>query len=152
MPTAHGSWISSATNREYLSAYTQNDSSNVFGQWCYPGAGSCVWLLAIRTGCEKGSEYPVLVNSDSGSASLKVFCDGPLANTGLYRYVFTEFDPITTHALSSKRVGFAFPLLGDQFIVVRFDLEGAATALRIMRSSAATRIQPGRKSTLDQKL
>jgi hypothetical protein len=148
-----GSWTSSTTSREYVSAFTQNDSGNAFGQWCYPNRGSCIWMLGLRTACVEGSQYPVLVNSDSGSASLRVYCDGVLPSPpGMYRYVFTSFDSITTPVVNSKRIGFAFPLQGDEFTVVRFDLDGVTSALRVMRAAAATRVQPGRRGTLDEKL
>lgn len=151
-----GSWTTITNNREYLTALTQNDSGNVLGQWCYPSNGSCIWILALKTQCEKGSEYPVLVNSENwGSASLQVYCDGPLSNMpgpSLYRYVFTNFDGITNPVMKSPRIGFAFPLQGDQFTVVRFDLAGAPSALRAMRAAAANRVQPGRRGTLDEKL
>lgn len=152
-----GTWTASASNPQFQSALTQNDSANILGQFCYLESGYCVWLLALRTGCEQGARYPVLINSDFGSASTQVYCDGPLQTDipklrGLFRYVFTDFDTVTNSVVKSQRIGFAFPLLGDQFSVVRFDLTGALPALRAMRASAANKIQPGRRGTLDEKL
>ncbi len=157
IPTAQGQvfghWVADTTNRAYLYASTQNDSGHVLGQWCYPADGQCFWLLGIRAGCEQGERYPVLVNSDSGSYSLEIYCNGPLASApGMYRYVFTEFDRITNPVMSSTRIGFAMPLKGDQFSVIRFDLNGAGAALRAMRAVAATRVQPDGKGTVDERL
>jgi hypothetical protein len=47
----------------------------------------------------------------------------------VYRYVFTNFDSVTGAIIKSTRIGFAVPLRGDEFQVVRFDLTGATAAI-----------------------
>lgn len=148
-----GNWITSTTGKNLVYALTQNDSGHVLGQWCDLETGSCLWLLGIRTRCDEGQKYPVLVNSSSGASSLQLYCAGPLANVpGVYRYVFTDFDSIADHIAKSTKIGVAIPLEGDQFRVVRFDLNGAASALRVMRAAAEARTQPTRQGTRDEKL
>jgi len=70
----------------------------------------------------------------------------------VYRYVFANFDSVTGAIIKSTRIGFAVPLRGDEFQVVRFDLTGATAAIPAMRAAAANRIQPERRGTLDEKL
>ena len=117
-----------------------------------PSSRACALVLLTLAACGADAEQPkgdlsglTLVADDIGNR--------PLATLpGLYRYVFTDFDSVNNSVLKSQRIGFAFPLRGDQFIVVRFDLDGAFAALRTMRAAAAARIQPGRRTTFDQKL
>jgi len=131
-------------------AATINDSGHILGQYCYPELSSCVYLLGIRTRCEKDSKYPVLVNSDKGSKTLELLCNGPL-ESGRYQYVFTSFDEIHKIVMEAYRVGFAFPLQSDDFIVVRFSLLGSNEAVAAMRADSANRM-PVRRGTRDQRL
>lgn len=128
----------------FLSAATVNRNQEVFGQWCYPGRGNCIWVIGITTPCHKGNTYPVLANSDVGVVQLEVRCLGKLEVTGAYELVFTKFDDVDHIARTATRVGFAIPLKADQPRLVRFSLSGAVRALTLMReaaSSAAARIK-----------
>jgi hypothetical protein len=150
-----GSWMTGVTDTgDGLYAATQNDSGNLLGQYCFPSEGNCIWLLGMATACKEGDQYAVLANSDAGAGHLNVYCSAKLDN-GLYRYVFLEFDAIQNIVTKGMRVGFAVPLEGDQFRVVRFDLGGSNRALAVMRS-AAEQIQkqmPSRATgTRDQNL
>src|SRR5437667_8824905 len=130
---AFGEWAVDIKDPNVFFAVTLNDSDHLIGQYCYTSEHSCVWLLAMSTRCKKGDTYPVLANSDAGAASLQLLCDGQLEN-GHYRYVFTGFDDVDKLVRDSKtRIGFAFPMEGDEFRVVRFDLRGAEKALTTMR-------------------
>jgi len=134
-----------------LYAISVNDSGNVFGQFCFPNAGSCAWLIGLKTACKSGDQYPVLANSDAGAVQLEVLCDDQLAN-GLYRYAFTDFEKVDNLVRQSGRVGFALPLQQDQFQVVRFNLRGASAALSAMRTAAERKITPAPRGTRDQKM
>lgn len=134
-----------------LFAATVNDSGNVLGQYCYPGEGSCIYLLGMRTSCKEGSKYPVLVNSDKGSLQVQVLCSGRQQGN-LYEYVFTEFDKIDDVVMTAYRVGFAVPLEGDQFTVIRFSLIGSNEAVAKLLENAASRTVPARRGTRDQRL
>jgi hypothetical protein len=56
--------------------------------------------------------------------------------SGLYRYIFSEFDTVDKIVKESTRVGFAVPLQSDNFRVVRFDLKGANRAIELLESVA----------------
>src|SRR5438128_3234075 len=146
-----GRWFAETNKSEFLYALSINDSGNVLGQFCYPGEGSCVWLIGFKTRCQKGDNYPVLANSDAGSLHLEVLCDGQL-ESGLFRYVFTSFDQVDNIVRQGTRVGFAVPLQKDEFQVVRFDLTGATSALSAMRAAAEKRTQPVKRGTRDERL
>jgi hypothetical protein len=45
-----------------------------------------------------------------------------------------NFDEVDAFVRESSRIGFAFPVDGDQFSVIRFDVKGAAQALSAMRT------------------
>jgi hypothetical protein len=146
-----GSWFVGTKRSDFLYALSINDSGNVLGQFCYPGDGSCIWLIALKTGCQKGDHHPVLANSDAGSVHLDVLCDGQL-ESGLFRYAFTNFDQVDNIVRQGTRVGFALPLQKDEFRVVRFDLSEAASALATMRAAAEKKTLPVRRGTRDEKL
>ena len=130
-------------------AATVNDSGNVLGQYCYPEG--CVYLLAFKTSCKQGSKYPVLVNSDKGSKAVELYCGRSLRN-GYYQYIFTEFDEMHRTVLEAARVGFAFPLQGDEFIVVRFSLIGSNEAIDALSARTATPSGPRWRDTRDQRM
>lgn len=130
-----GSWFYE-TNGDTPYAGTVNDSGNIFGQWCFPSEGSCIYLIALATRCDENSDYPVLINSDSGASSATLICRGKLEGGNLYRYAFSNFDAIDRAVRASKRIGIATPLEGDQFRVFRFSLDGASPSLKILRDIA----------------
>lgn len=144
-----GSWFIDTTSRDGLYAATMNDSGALLGQFCFPGAGACVWLIGMRTRCETGEKYPILANSDVGARYLEIYCDGELEN-GLHRYAFTDFDAVDGLVKSGSRVGFAIPLRQDQFIVVRFLLNGSKAAISAMRTTAERHTLPNKGETRDE--
>lgn len=134
---AADTWDTGVTDDgEALYAATVNDSGNLLGQYCVLSSGNCAWLLGMVTGCKEGDSYPVLANSDAGSSHIYVQCSAQLDN-GLYRYVFNDFEEIDDLVKKGLRVGFAVPLQGDQFRVVRFDLGGSNRALALMQGALA---------------
>ncbi|QPK63285.1 hypothetical protein IVG45_21180 [Methylomonas sp. LL1] len=151
-----GSWfVDVSKSGGFLYAATVNDSGNFFGQYCYPGSGSCMWFLGMKVSCKEGEQYPVLVNSDVGSNQLQLLCTGKLDNS-LYRYAFTDFDAVDEVVKKGLRVGFAAPLQSDQFTVIRFNLDGSNRAVAGMRE-VASQVMPsntvpasGNKSTHDE--
>jgi hypothetical protein len=148
-----GNWMFDvADDKSYLYAATSNDSGNILGEYCYPEQGSCVWILGLKTSCEKDHTYPVLANTDMGASHLQITCRGLLSNN-LYQYVFTTFDDIDRLVKVGSKIGIAIPLEEDQFRVIRFALVGATAAIKNMRS-AATKQNTGRGKgktvTIDQ--
>jgi hypothetical protein len=99
-------------------------------------------VLGLSARCKTGTKYPVLVNSDVSAQSLEVGCTGETAGqAGTYGLVFTDSEAIGSMIARSTRLGIAFPLKGDQFRVVRFDVTGAPAALAAAR--AAIPVRPG---------
>ena len=138
MAQEFANWVTGAMddNEGYFAA-TVNDSTSIFGQYCYSGSGQCLWLLAVNINCEDGSRYPVLINGDGGSAQMEIVCkklgDKP-------RYVFSNFDAINNSVKSSKKyIGFAFPLESGLFEVNRFLLDGAPESIARMKALSNTK-------------
>lgn len=131
-----GAWF--AETKTSLYAATSSDSGNFFGQRCDASEGSCYYFLGLSNSCTEESSYPVLANSDAGSASMRLICKGSTTGDGpkMYRYFFSDFEAIDHLVRNATRVGFASPLQGDQFSVVRFSLQGAVTAITVMRNAA----------------
>jgi hypothetical protein len=148
-----GTWyFDSSDDGATLYAATVNDSGNMLGQYCTMDSGDCIWLVAFTTACDVGNRYPVLANSDSEASHLEVYCAGKLGNSGLYSYAFTDFDLMDGIISKGSRIGIAFPLQGDQFIIVRFDLRGAVAALTQMRAAAQEKVKRANHGTRDQTL
>jgi len=152
----YGKWTVVTDDPTMMYAVTFNDSGALFGQYCYPDKGSCLWLIGVAMQCEKDHQYPVLANSDGGAVQLKLMCQGAIGTAKedqKYAYVFSDFDAVTSLVKSAKRIGFAVPLQADQFKVVRFEVDGSADALEAMRTKASAAMDESKtKSTKDQTL
>lgn len=144
-----GNWHVDTSSEDAVYAATGNDSGAVFGQFCFLSAGSCYWFLGMSTACEKDAQYPVLANSDAGAWKFDVVCNGQIPN-GMYRYVFSDFNTVDALVRKGSRLGIAFPMKGDQFLVSRFLLNGSVTALTVMRAAAEKKTTPAHAKTRDQ--
>lgn len=151
-----GSWTVDASgyargSSDNVYAMTINDSEAGFGQFCYPASGSCLWILATKTGCKEDSRYPVLASASKGGAiALEVYCGGKFSD--YFRYIFTDFDAVNELVKGGGRIGIVFPLASGEFRVTRFDLDGATTAISTMRSRAENHAQKANTGTRDTKL
>lgn len=115
-------------NSDVVAAETANDSSGYFGMLCYISSQDCYWALVIEPTCENGSSYPVMANTDAGAQSLELTCIH-VGKEGVDKLmVFRDFDAISELAKKGSRVGFAVPMKGGQFRVMRFSLLGASAA------------------------
>lgn len=124
---------------DFYFAATQNDSGHMLGQYCYFEDGSCVYLMAMNTRCESGSQYPALINSDSGSAQATVLCSHSYEQQHIvFIYPFDDVDRIVRQATN---IGVAIPMAEGQFRVSRFGLAGSNYALDRMRAAAESRMQ-----------
>lgn len=103
----------------------------------------------MDTKCDKGSRYPVLVNSISGSFVTEVYCNGVL-DIGIYQYVFTDFKTLDSAVRKGTLIGFAVPLADGRFKVVRFDLTGSVAAITGLLANAANRSKQVHHGTRDQ--
>ncbi len=137
------------SDRAGVFAATVNDSGGVFGQYCYPKADTCVWLLSNDTRCEDGSKYPVLVNTDTGSASTEIYCRKV---DGKSRYVFASYKDIEASIAGARWIGMAFPMQDGRFQVSRFSLSGAAAAVAAMEGKVKAATERASQSTEDEVL
>ena len=48
-----GDWFAEAHGPTSLYAASANEAGNVFGQFCYLSEGSCVWLIGVKTRCQR---------------------------------------------------------------------------------------------------
>lgn len=143
-------WVVGVTSdKEGVFAATMNESGGVFGEYCYPSSATCVWLLSNDTNCEDGSTYPVLVNTDTGSASTKILCK---KIDGKARYVFASYEEIETSIKRARWIGMAFPMQDGRFQVSRFSLAGAAEAVSFIEGKMKTATKGASQSTADEVL
>jgi hypothetical protein len=146
-----GDWFAGTNGATALYAASANETGNVFGQFCYLGEGSCVWLIGVKTRCQQGDRYPVLANTNRGAMQLEVLCDGRL-DSGLYRFAFTNFEQVEKLVTYSERVSFAMPVEEAQFGIVRFSLQGATAALSELREAAQRRITPDVRTPREERM
>lgn len=122
-------------------AATFNDSDAIFGKYCYRSENTCIWLLAGTITCNAGEEYPVLINSPNGAATLRVACK-PIK--GKPRYIFLDPDLMDQAVEKDGQLGVAFPMQSGQFQVTRFNINRATSALAslALRMRSAQRPAP----------
>lgn len=144
-----GDWHSDTSDPNANWALTVNDSGQGFGQFCDLAERMCYYVLAFDQTCEKGSTYPILVATDLEAVHQELLCDGPGENK--YRYFLRDFTKMDDLVRQSARIGFAVALQQDQFLVIRFRLNGAVKAIDSMRAGADRRA-PSKRNTRDQKL
>jgi hypothetical protein len=148
-PVRFGDWVVDVgDDKSFIYAATENSTGNVFGEYCYFDSESCLYLLGIKTACVENITTPVLINSDQGALSNTLICSGRKFGV-ISLYSFSDFPSIQDVAIKANNIGFALPLLSDEFSVVRFSLNGSDKAIGFMREIAAKRlesIRPGSES------
>lgn len=128
--TEVGRWTTGVTpNKTGVYAATMNDSGAILGEYCFFASKSCSWVIDIDSACEKDHVYPVLGNTDKGAAHFELVCKGQLAS-GLYGYVFKNWQDLERLIKAGARVGIATPSQADQFKVSRFMLDGLAQSTK----------------------
>jgi hypothetical protein len=141
--------VGSTSDRAGMFAATVNDSGGVFGEYCYPKAETCIWLLSNSTRCEDGAKYPVLVNTDKGSAATEIVCKKV---DGKSRYVFASYEDVEASIEGARWIGMAFPMQDGRFQVSRFSLDGAAAAVAHMEGRSKAAAKQASQSTEDELL
>lgn len=118
----------------FSEAYTGNDSGSTFGFLC--STDSCSAYLDTKDRCDEGANIPMLINAESGSAYVLAKCTH-FPQAGSVRYISViEDKQIATAISSGAAIGFAIPMLGGEFKVVRFSLDGALRATDLAVSAA----------------
>jgi len=125
-------WYWDTSDPDYATALTYNDSNNTLGIWCYYKQldSNCIYIIDFNITCKDGSEYPLLVNSDVGSAYMKVTCGHKYKDHNML--YASDFDAVDDIINSAIKVGFVIPLEGDEFKAVRFSLAGSSFAIKMM--------------------
>ena len=130
-----GDWIWNVDDKDVFWAAAQNNAGHFIGQSCYLKDGDCVYIVHLGSICEAGAEYPAMINSDSGSASVKLTCVNEF-EPGKWMFIIHPFDDVDTFVRSALHIGIAVPMEGGQFKVDRFSLKGSKNAIDLMRQAA----------------
>ena len=110
----------------YTEAFTGNVSGSTFGFFCY--GESCSFYVNTNTKCDQDAQIPILINSDSGATFVNTSCTQFPTKDGISYYMTINDKDVATSISKGDAIGFAFPLVGGQFKVVRFSLHGALDA------------------------
>jgi len=147
-------WVFSKLGGGSAIAYTGNDSGSRLGVVC-TAANECDAYVYSATGCDDGSKIPVLINTDSGSASFNVTCKNISSPSEKQNFVFVfdELKPILNILLKNQTLGLALPLASGQFKVLHFSLQGSNEALAAVSRSVKPSATPvSTKKNEDQTL
>lgn len=120
-----GNWLVEI-EESYAETYTANASGSQFGLLCI--GESCQFYLDTKTACKENAQIPMLINSDSGAVYVNTICMHFGSGKDI-RYIsaIEGTDAMTAISIGTE-IGFAVPLAGGQFRVVRFSLNGALAA------------------------
>ena len=127
--TNFGDWdIGISSDKTSAFSATVNSSGQIIAKRCTFAKKECTWHISTKEKCEKDESYPALVNTDHGAGQVTLICEGQFDDGSDYRYVFSDWKAIENFILSGTRIGIAFPLQSDNFIVYRFSLKGSKAA------------------------
>lgn len=128
-----GDWAWNVDDPEIFVAGIENSAGHMLAQFCDPESTNCFYAVGFDTYCEPGHKYPVLVNSDAGSAHLEFICGEKVGDQHVM--VASDFDAMDRLVRQANHIGFAIPMEGDAFRAVRFSLNGSNDALDAMREA-----------------
>lgn len=126
----HGDWSS-----QFLDgmgeASTHENGLSAFGMLCANGA--CRYYFANGIDCQTGTNYPLMLTTNSGALSVDATCE-PMstANGDLMLYWFGESERLNEAFEASAELGIAFPLTSGQFKLSKFSMNGYAAAIERM--------------------
>lgn len=141
-PYIVGDWVVDKSVAGIQIAKTTSDSSSA-GILCSIRTESCTAFLQLPTRCEVGDLVPLIINSKVGAFAV----DGKCMKIGdLWVQEITPYKSIADAFESGGEIGFALPLIGGKFRVVRFDTAGGVAALKAASTLPAAR--PTRSQTL----
>jgi len=134
--TNFGDWnVGISTDKTSAFSATINTSGQIIAKRCTFAKKECTWHISTKEKCEKDESYPALVNTDNGSGQVTLVCEGQIDEDTDYRYVFSDWKAIENLILAGTRIGIAFPLQSDNFIVYRFSLKGSKIATEKLESA-----------------
>jgi hypothetical protein len=135
----NGAWHWTTEGGTFV-ARTTSASGETLGQTCRVAEKRCYWLIGLKRGCTGNATHPVLASTDVGSTTFELACTGQTED-GIYQYSINEFDNVDDLLARAQQLGFAIPLQGDRFLVVKFDMNGAKPVVEAMRKAALAQMQ-----------
>lgn len=111
----------------------ESSSGNFFGQFCYFSDTSCMYIFTMKTNCDEGYSYPILVSSEKGATSAIAVCLGKTKDLSASRLSIGKFEDIDSSVRSSSRISLVIAGTEDMFNVHRFSLLGAVAEIDNMR-------------------
>ena len=126
-----GNWFVAKSNPDIQIAKVSN-SENSTGIICIVSNNSCLAYATLGFSCEAGKKYPLLISAATGAFNSIATCNH--LSPELQILVIDEFELMITAFESGGEVGFASPLKGGQFQVVRFSTVGATAAIKDARN------------------
>ncbi|RXJ72696.1 hypothetical protein CS022_13730 [Veronia nyctiphanis] len=142
----HRDWMVNTDGAEYYFAATVNNSNDIFGKYCYFDSEKCLFLVGVDITCEKGFEYPALVNSEYAAIHVTLHCGDTFGSQNVM--VLEPYDDIDLAILQGSQFGIAVPMESGKFQVSRFSLSGAADAIESMMDAAIRHLN--KKRTLPE--
>ena len=131
-------WRWDLSDKNYAYASTENKDQRTLGQYCYYGTGSCLYAISLGVTCSKGSEFSAILNSNVGSARVRLVCGHRMEDeNAFYIRPFSEVDGIVKEG---STIAFAVPMKSGEFKIVQFSLAGSAVAIDRMRLGAKVKI------------
>jgi hypothetical protein len=139
----YGDWKKDFSIQGLQIANTSNSSGATTGVLCNLKNNSCDAYLALNVSCENEHVYPMMINSAVGAFPLTVKC---MYFGDLQLYIANEFSSMIEAFESGGEIGFAMPMQGGQYRVVRFSTVGATAAIKEVRTPPKSEQKKGVKS------
>ena len=101
---------------------------------------TCYLTMLSTAGCDVGSSYPMLMNSDSGASAVNSTCIEYHSDLDSSEYSFSDPDAVLAETVfNDMRVGIAIPLADGKFTALRFSLMGSQEAMaRVVQLSTSS--------------
>ncbi|GAA5317318.1 MAG: hypothetical protein AseanaTS_25230 [Candidatus Pelagadaptatus aseana] len=133
-PKLSKDWAWDLSGSDYAYAATHNAEGRVLGQYCYFNEGACFYQVSLGVTCNKGAQYPSILNSSSGAAEVRLVCSH--RQNGDNVFVVAPFEGVDKLVKEASDLGFAVAMEQGQFKVIRFSLSGSEHAITAMRDAA----------------
>ena len=135
----YGNWaVDRSEDGDYF-AVTVNDSNRTLMQTCTEDG--CAWALILPKACKEDAKYAVMAATDAPDDNVVVtelVCLSGKPHKDGFGYALLDFDRIDALIRNpkAKRVGFTYALSDGDFMVVHFNVDGAAEAVQAMQGQA----------------
>jgi hypothetical protein len=130
----YGAWQADLGSAAGTEASTVNESGSRFGFVCVVAINQCTYYISAHTTCTPGVASTILINTDAGALSSTITCTNL---GGTYYNAIQDTSDLHDLVVKSKNLGIAFPMESGLFKVVRFSLDGAASAIYTAATKAS---------------